>query len=121
MSIWETSKEEQEKIIEKVFGIIDRFDMGVPAVLLLESVKPLSQIGGAFAQMAIGPVFWAFWERGFDYIHTFEEMNNIEKLIKMIEEKHQEEVKLKEMQRKQEKKTPEENRGLIDKIKNFLK
>jgi hypothetical protein len=124
VNIWETNEEEQEAIIKKMFGWITRYDMDIPAVMLLESIKPLAQVGGALAQMAIGPVFLAFWERGFDYIHTFEEMNNIEKLIKMIEDKHEKERTEKAEKQKHNKVQPhsqKENVGLIEKVKRFFK
>ncbi len=74
--------------------------------------------------MAIGPVFLAFWERGFDYIHTFEEMNNLEKLIRMIEEKHEKERKEEAEKRKanmEQGHAKKEAEGFIEKVKRFFK
>ena len=91
MSIWETPKEKQEEWIEKTFSLITRYDMDVPAVLLLESMKPLFWIGGQMSRVAAGPFMLAFWKEGFGLIHTFENRKNVEKLIKMLEAKNEKE------------------------------
>lgn len=124
VNIWATDEEEQEAIIKKMFGWITKYEMDIPAVMLLESIKPLAQVGGALAQMAIGPVFLAFWEKGFDYIHTFEEMNNIEKLIRMIEEKHEEEKKAEAEKKRldmEQGRVQKETTSFIEKVKRFFK
>lgn len=91
MDILSTSDERKGELIKKIYDIITQYDLDVPAVLLLETYKPLAQVGGALAQIMLGPVMLAFWEPGFDWIHTFEKMKNIERLIQMIEEKHEKE------------------------------
>jgi hypothetical protein len=121
MSIWSTDEEEQDAIIKKVFGYITKYEMDIPAVMLFESIKPLAKVGGAFLQMAIGPLFLAFWERGYDYIHTFEEMNNLEKLIKMIEEKHEKEEKEKRALKKEQKANQKESKSFVEKLKDLFK
>ncbi|MGD2200470.1 MAG: hypothetical protein PVJ38_02420 [Candidatus Bathyarchaeota archaeon] len=93
MSIWETPDEKKDEIIEKIFNLINRFDMMVPAVLVLETMKPLAWAGGALAHIFLSPFMLAFWSNGFSYIHTLQEPKNIEKLIKMIEDKHKRETK----------------------------
>ena len=91
MSIWETPKDKQEEWIEKAFNLITKYEMDVPAVLFLESMKPLFWFGGQMSRIAVAPFMLAFWNDGFGLIHTFENRKNIEKLIKKIEEKNQRE------------------------------
>jgi hypothetical protein len=118
MDIWKTPEEKKEELIEKISKLVTRYEMEVPAVLILESIKPLAWVGGAFAHMALGPFMLAFWEGGFDWIHTFEDMDNIENLIRRLEEKNKEEQEKKE--KVQEKKVREDI-NIIDRLKDFLK
>ena len=91
MSIWETPEEKQDEWIEKAFKMITEYEMDVPAVLLLESMKPLFWIGGQMSRVAAGPFMLAFWKDGFGLVHTFENKKNVEKLIKMLEAKNEKE------------------------------
>jgi hypothetical protein len=99
MSIWETPKEKQEEWIEKTFNLITKYEMEVPAVMFLESMKSLFWVGGQMSRVAAGPFLLAFWQDGFGLMHTFENRKNVEKLIKKIEEKHQREREEKERQK----------------------
>lgn len=116
MSIWESSEEKKEEIIQKTYNYIERFGMEMPAVLLLESVKPLLWVGGASARIFLGPFMLAFWDNGFDYIHTFEEMKNVEKLIKMIEDKQK-----KEREKSQQDNVYGEKDSILGSIKKFFR
>jgi len=108
MSIWETPEEKQEEWIKKTFKMITKYDMDVPAVLLLESMKPLFWIGGQMSRVVAGPFMLAFWNEGFGLVHTFENRKNVEKLIKMIEAKNEKErAEKKRKKREQASKEPE--------------
>jgi len=69
--------------------MLAKYDMGGPAVLLLETMKPLIWIGGGIARIALSPYMMLFWKDGYRLIDTFERRSNIEKLIKMIEDEHE--------------------------------
>lgn len=116
MSIWDPSEKKNEEIIQKTYNSIERFGMELPAILFLESVKPLLWVGGASARIFLGPFMLAFWDNGFTYIHTFEEMQNVEKLIKMIEDKHK-----KEREKSHQNNDCGEKYSILDSIKKFFR
>jgi hypothetical protein len=102
MVLWDTSKEDENEFIEKVHELITKYEMEVPAVLLLESIKPLVWVGGGLLRISLTPFMMFFWKEGHSFIDTFEKRQNIEKLIKMLEEKHKEEKTRKEKESKVE-------------------
>ena len=116
MSTWEPSEKKKEEIIQKTYNSIERFGMDLPAILFLESVKPLLYVGGASARIFLGPFMLAFWDNGFEYINTFEEMQNVEKLIKMIEDKQK-----KEGEKARQDNVCGEKDSLLDSIKKFFR
>ncbi len=116
MRIQEISEKKKEEIIQKTYNYIERLGMELPAIILFESVKPLLWVGGATARIFLGPFMLAFWDNGFGYINTFEERQNVEKLIKMIENKH-----IKEREKSQQDNACGEKDSIMDSIKKFLK
>lgn len=91
MVFWETSKEEEDKLVKRAYKLITKYEMEVPAVLLLESIKPLVWVGGGLARIALSPFMMFFWNEGHALIDTFEKRQNIERLIKMLEGRDKEE------------------------------
>jgi hypothetical protein len=67
----------------------------VPAVVILETMKPLATVGGGILRMTVAPFVFAFWGGGHALLDTFEDKRNIEKLIRMFEEKNEQERKAK--------------------------
>lgn len=104
MVTWETSKEDEEKFVKKAYELISKYEMEVPAVLLLESIKPLVWVGGGLLRIAVSPFLIFSWNEGHAFIDTFEKRKNIEKLIKMLEEKQKKD-------NKNEDKTTKENKN----------
>jgi acyl-CoA reductase-like NAD-dependent aldehyde dehydrogenase len=100
--MWEDLKpEDQEKIIEKAAEIIFKYDMDLVAILLLESVKPVATIGSQFTRYMIAPFIPFIGERSMPYLATFERKENVEKLIRLIEERSREdEMKLREEEKR---------------------
>jgi len=91
----EISEEEEDRIIEKAAELIHKHKMEVPAIMLLESSKPVAYIGGELGRAYLAP-FLPLLEQDFGIpgnklISIFEKRENIEKLIRSIEEKVQEE------------------------------
>ncbi len=116
MSVKESSEQQKNEIIQKTYNYIERLGLGLPAILFFESVKPLLWVGGATARIFAGPFMLAFWDDGFAYINTFEERQNVEKLIKMIENKHK-----KEREKSQQDNDYGEKDSIIDSIKKLFK
>lgn len=87
----EISDEEVEKIIEKVAEKIHQYRMEVPAILLLETSKPVSFIGAQLGRVYLSP-FLPLLKEDLNIpvekiLRIFEDRENLEKLIKLIEEK----------------------------------
>lgn len=120
MVIWDTSKEEEEEFIKKAHELIAKYEMEVPAVLLLESIKPLVWVGGGLFRIAMSP-FMFFWKDGHSLIDTFEKRKNIEKLIKMLEEKQKEEKAKKDEESKAEEETAKEEKPTKETKKGWRK
>ena len=107
MVLWDTSMEEEDELVKKAYELIAKYEMEVPAVLLLESIKPLVWVGGGLARIALSPFMMLFWNEGHAMIDTFEKRRNIERLIKMLEGR----------QKKEEAKKDEEPKGGEEAVK----
>lgn len=82
----DTTPEEQDDIVKKTVRILEKYGMEVPAILILGSVKPLVYLGGQLGRYFLGPLLPFVGEREDALIQTFEKRDNIEKIIKMLEE-----------------------------------
>ena len=86
----ELSEEEVDEIIRKAAEKIHQYGMETVAILTLESVKPLVYIGGEMSRLMISPFLPALGpaanELGENLINVFEERDNVEKLITILEE-----------------------------------
>jgi len=109
--MYETPKDKQEEWIEKAFNLITKYEMDIPAVLFLESMRPLFFYGGQFSRILVGPFMLAFWKDGFSLIDTFENRKNVEKLIKKLEEKYQREREKKDRKKSDKIKSGEKEEG----------
>ena len=78
--------EEEDALIEKAASEIERRKLEVPAVVLLETHKPLAFVGSQSA-IAFAPFIAPFL--GFDFVNNysrlFSKRENIEKLLDRIE------------------------------------
>lgn len=86
----ELPEEEVDRILQVVAKRIHAFGMDLVAILTLETMKPLSNVGGELSRMLLSPILPAL---GPDYnlmgdklIYIFENRKNVEKLIKILEE-----------------------------------
>ncbi len=78
---------EQEAAVDKVGRFIVRFGLTVPAILALESVRPLSYVGSQFMHV-LSPSIGAFltfpeWD---SLAHLLEDRRGLEYVITRIEE-----------------------------------
>jgi len=87
------------------------------AILMIESVKPLSHIGSQMGRLFVSPFLPVLGENfgigGEKFIQIFEKRDNVEKLIKAVEEltREEEEQKKTEKAEKLEKKRAETETG----------
>ncbi len=78
---------EQEEVLRKVAAKVVRWKMSIPAILFLESVKPLNYIGSqmmVFFEPFVTTLF--SWK---EYVHfriIMEQRENVERLLQKIEE-----------------------------------
>ena len=98
----ELTPEEEEDLINKIASEIVRSGFGTVSLLYLESYKPLSFIGGQLGLFFLSPILpllgkWG--QLGTDLLMLVSKRENVEKIIKKIEELMKEE-KEKEKERK---------------------
>jgi len=85
----ELSPEEEEEIIEKIVNKVKQYGLKTAALLFLRSYKPVGPYGAQIAPVIFGPFFFLFDLfniEGYDYNALFMKRENIDKLIKRIEE-----------------------------------
>ncbi len=86
----ELTEEEVDEIIRKAAEKIHQYGMETVAILTLESVKPLAFIGGEMSRLVFSPFLPALGpsanELGENLINVFENRENVEKLIVILEE-----------------------------------
>lgn len=91
----EVTPEEEEEYINKVAEKIHQYGMDVAAILMLESVKPLTWIGSQMGRFFLSPFLPAFGDTismgGEKLFQVFEKHDNVEKLITRLEQLAQEE------------------------------
>jgi len=77
---------EEEQMVNAVAQWILRTKMETIAIIVLESLKPISSAGSQLVLFYIAPFLELFNIRGYRYAALFEKSENVEKLIKKIEE-----------------------------------
>ena len=82
-------------MIGKIAQKIHKYGLDAAAVLIIESVKPLSYVGAQMGRFFISPFLPVFGENigigGEKFLQIFEKRENVEKLIKVVEELTREE------------------------------
>jgi hypothetical protein len=91
----EVTPEDEEEMIRKIANTIHQYGMEVPAILMVESIKPLTWIGSQMGRVFLSPFLPAFGEDigigGEKFLQIFEKRENVEKLLDALEELAQEE------------------------------
>ena len=86
----ELSEEETDEVILEAAKRIKRYGMEMPAIMALESFKPLMFIGGELSRLTLSPFFPIFGSNidlwGNKLINVFEEKKNVDKLIQLLEQ-----------------------------------
>lgn len=104
----ELPQEEIDRIIHSIAKKIHMYGMDTPAIIALESFKPLANMGGELSRMLFSPFLPILGPEynmlGDKLIYIFHERKNLEKLISLLEEMSRED----EEKKKLEKKKPDE-------------
>ena len=120
----EITSEEENELIEQVAEKIHEYKMETVAILTLESVKPLAYVGGEMSRVFLAPFLPVLGrdlnEMGEKYITVFEERDNIEKLIQLLEQKVKEE-EAENKRKKQERAEKKAEKDVKTEKKGWLK
>jgi len=85
-----TPKDEEE-MIRKAADKIQEYGMDLAAVLFLQSYKPLTYVGGQMGRFMIFPFFYMLGgnitHEAEKFFMIFENRDNVEKLIKLLEKR----------------------------------
>ncbi len=86
----ELTPEDVDGIIEWTAREIYRYGMETAAILFLESYKPMSRVGASMGQVFLFPLLPLFGDnaivKGDQFFRTFQEHENVEKLIQRLED-----------------------------------
>jgi len=88
MSSEPLTEEKEKQLIDKIAGTIVKRQMEAPAILFLETVKPLSFLSSQLALFTVSPfltLFGEYQQDGYNVINLFEKPGNVERLIVTIE------------------------------------
>ena len=96
----EVTPEEEAEYIRKTAEKIHQFGMETPAILILESSKPLVWVGGELGRFFVSPFIPVISEdwgvKSEKFLRIFEQRSNVEKLLKTLEEFAKEDERRKE-------------------------
>ncbi|MEM3005919.1 MAG: hypothetical protein QW638_00060 [Candidatus Bathyarchaeia archaeon] len=100
----ELTPEEEEEIIKRVADKISEYGMNAAAILMLQTFKPMAYIGGQMGRFFISPLLYGLGDKislGSEKLFmVFENRDNLEKLIRMLEQKAEEEMRKREEARR---------------------
>jgi hypothetical protein len=86
----ELTPEDVDEVIEWTAREIYRYGMETAAILFLESFKPMSRVGASMGQVFLFPLLPLFGDnaivKGDHFFQTFQEHENVEKLIQRLED-----------------------------------
>ena len=85
--------EREREIIEKVAKKTVDLGFEGATIMLLQTIKPLTRIGGELATFFLAPFLPLLDEYGYEFLDTFEKRENIELLIRRLELLHKESSK----------------------------
>ena len=92
---YELNSEEEDEIIRKIAEKVHSYGMDVPAIMFLESVKPLSYIGSQMGRFFVSPFLPIFGDdiglTGEKLLQVFENRENVEEILTHLEDLSNEE------------------------------
>ena len=93
--ILEVTPEEEEEIIKRFAEKINNYGLNAAAIIMLSTFKPMAYISGQTGRFFISPLLFGLGDKisiGAEKLFiVFENRDNIEKLIKMLEQMAEEE------------------------------
>ena len=85
----EVTSEDEDEMIRNIAHKIHEYELDMAAIIMIESVKPLSYIGTQMGRFFVSPFLSALGENigisGEKFLQMFEKRENVEKLIKAVE------------------------------------
>lgn len=102
--------DKESVLIEDVARKIVESETEFFAVFLLETFKPVAWISGELGYFFLAPFLPLLDDKGYDFIDTFEQRKNIDRLLKRVKQL----VKEKEKTKKKKKPAP----GPFERLKN---
>lgn len=78
--------EDEERIINRITDEVMKRGLETVAIMFFESIKPVSRIGSQLSMVFVAPFLSVFGDLGIDYIKFFDKHENVEKLLKRIED-----------------------------------
>jgi len=78
--------EKERELIDKAARWIVDQGLEAPAIMFIQTLKPLATIGGDLALFFLAPFLPLLEEKGYDFIETFEKRGNLERLIRRVEQ-----------------------------------
>jgi len=81
--------EEIDKIIERAADYIIKYELDVPADLLLETYKPFAYVGGRLGGAGLAFLIPIIGYSVDDYMVAFNDPENVDKLLKLVHNKRE--------------------------------
>jgi hypothetical protein len=89
-AVVDVSPEEEEEIVDRAAHLIHRTGLDAAAILALESFKPMMYVGGQMGRIVFTPILFLLGgkteELGDKLFTVFEKTENVERLIRKLEE-----------------------------------
>ena len=86
----DVTDEDEDEMINKIAEKVHDYGLDTSAIILFESIKPLSFVGGQMGRFFISPVLPILGNNlgisGEKFFRTFEKRDNLEKLVKALED-----------------------------------
>jgi hypothetical protein len=121
----ELTDEEVDHVIQETYKKITEYKMETIAILVLESIKPWSYVGGELLRVALAPLMPALGESlGLTtekMMQVFEDRKNLEKLILILEENLKKEEVNRKLAREKEKRKKLEEKERAEATKKALR
>ena len=121
----ELTPEEVDEVIQEVYFKITEYKMETLAILTLESIKPWAYVGGELVRAAMALLMPALGESlgltSEKMLHVFENRDNIERLIQLLEENLKKEESERKLKKEKEKKQKKEEKKREEAVKKALR
>ena len=84
--VWKESlPDEQKKMVKRLAEIISKYNLETASIFILELIKPIVYIMGGMSRIFLAPFFILVGHDADVFLTTFEKRENIEQLLKILE------------------------------------